>query len=106
MLIDWFRVTPVSDGHPVALADSYDVSQKALDVSPAKGVLANDEGKGAQPKVTLLSKPEHGTLELREDGSFRYTPKSGFRGIDNFAYIAHVDKNESNAATVTLRVDP
>lgn len=81
MLIDWFRVTPVSDGHPVALADSYDVSQKALDVSPAKGVLANDEGKGAQPKVTLLSKPEHGTLELGEDGSFRYTPKSGFRGI-------------------------
>jgi|GEM_PF-5924642 len=37
-------------------------------------------------RVALLSGPSHGTLVLRPDGSFSYTPNAGFIGQDSFTY--------------------
>ncbi len=36
--------------------------------------------------VRLLSGPEHGTLNLKYDGTFEYTPNAGFVGTDIFRY--------------------
>jgi hypothetical protein len=54
-----------------------------LDVS-GSGVLRNDTGS----PVTLVSHtaPAHGSLDLRQDGSFSYTPAAGFTGTDTFSY--------------------
>jgi hypothetical protein len=49
-----------------------------------RGILRNDFGD----PVTLVahSQPAHGTLNLDQAGSLRYTPAEGFHGIDSFTY--------------------
>ncbi|MET8631381.1 esterase-like activity of phytase family protein [Streptomyces sp. NPDC004096] len=49
-----------------------------------KGFLSNDSGRPA----TLVSHTEtaHGSLTVRQDGSFDYTPNPGFKGTDGFDY--------------------
>ncbi|WP_030177021.1 esterase-like activity of phytase family protein [Streptomyces sp. NRRL S-813] len=48
------------------------------------GFLDNDSGR----PVTLVShtRTAHGSLTVRQDGSFGYTPDAGFRGTDRFTY--------------------
>ncbi len=36
----------------------------------------------------LVSGPAHGTLYFDYDGTFSYTPDSGFYGTDSFTYVA------------------
>ena len=53
----------------------------------------------------LVSGPENGALELFDDGSFMYTPVSGFSEIDTFTYVASDESGlQSNVTTVTLVV--
>jgi hypothetical protein len=47
-------------------------------------VLANDSRD--LTTVTSHTAPAHGTLALRPDGSFRYSPQAGFTGTDTFTY--------------------
>ncbi|MET9479018.1 esterase-like activity of phytase family protein [Streptomyces sp. NPDC006638] len=46
-------------------------------------VLRNDSGATA---VVRNTDPSNGTVTVGADGSFTYTPKSGFRGTDTFTY--------------------
>jgi len=56
---------------------------------PAPGVLANDTDPDGLPMTaSLVSGPAHGSLTLNADGSFSYTPQTGFTGVDGFAYTA------------------
>ena len=48
--------------------------------------------------------PTHGTLSLNSDGSFTYTPTTGYFGPDSFTYHAYDGLNSGNMATVTLNV--
>ena len=73
----------------------------------APGVLANDdERKGEVLKAVLISRPTHGTVALREDGGFTYTPNKNFSGRDHFTYQVTDGTLTSNVATVTLTVKP
>ncbi len=58
-----------------------------LDIGPSLGVLANDGPEGQQEPL-LIVPPEHGDLELRTDGSFRYVPAADFTGTDQAIYKA------------------
>ena len=73
---------------PVGVADSYSgVRDHTLTVNSASGVLANDtDADGDSLTATLVNGPVNGTLVLNPDGSFVYTPNSGFAGIDTFTY--------------------
>jgi hypothetical protein len=73
---------------PIAVADAYATSiDTPLTVDAANGVLANDIDPEGEPLIAdLLQAPEHGSLDLRADGSFTYTPAAGFLGIDSFQY--------------------
>ncbi len=51
-----------------------------------------------------MTQPAHGTLALAADGSFTYTPASGFVGQDSFTYKANDGSLDSNVATVTISV--
>lgn len=95
---------------PDALADSYLVTEDVpLYVGPAEGVLANDsDPEGNACQAVLVSGPSNGTLTLRDDGAFDYTPNQNFVGSDSFTYYSW-DMDEqlaSNLASVTLTVDP
>ena len=94
-------ITPVNDP-PVAVDDSYTVTP-GMSVPATSGVLANDSDvDGDKLGVRLISGPTHGTLSLKSDGSFTYTPGPDFVSDDSFTYRANDGKVESATATVHL----
>jgi hypothetical protein len=99
-------VAPVNDT-PVALPDAYSTDEGvALDVA-APGVLGNDSDVDGDPLTAIHvagSGPAHGSLTLNPDGSFRYTPTTGYSGPDQFRYIASDGTADSAQATVSLTV--
>lgn len=78
----------VFPGAPTANDDAYTtVINTPLSVA-APGVLANDATNGDPiSSLTVSSPPLHGTLALRANGSFDYTPTAGFIGADQFSYL-------------------
>jgi hypothetical protein len=54
--------------------------------------------------VVLDNGPTNGTLTLNVDGSFVYTPTSGFDGVVSFTYRAHDGTTDSNVITVEIVV--
>jgi len=98
-------VSPVNDA-PVAVNDLYSVDKnKILVLTPALGVLANDKDvDGDSIYVTLVDGPASGTLLLLADGSFTFTPVTGFTGIVTFTYTASDGLVTSNLARVTIIV--
>jgi Tol biopolymer transport system component len=93
---------------PVAAADSYTTPQGAPLTVPATGVLANDSDiDGDALAAVLITGPAQGSVTLAANGSFSYSPPAAFAGSVTFTYRA-VDPGqaESNAATVTVVVEP
>lgn len=78
---------------PDARDDQYSVKQDGVLTIAPKGVLANDIALGNFGLVASLepgdaNKPQHGTVELKADGSFTYKPNPGYTGPDSFVYRA------------------
>ena len=93
---------------PVASSDSYSVSPgSVLSVNAASGVLSNDtDSNGDSLTAAVVSSPSNSTsFTLNSDGSFSYTPATGFTGTDSFTYKASDGSLESAVATVTITVD-
>jgi nitrite reductase (NO-forming)/hydroxylamine reductase len=92
---------------PVANNDSYSTAvDTALNVG-TPGVLGNDTDADSDPLTAVLdSGVANGTLQLNADGSFDYTPNTGYTGPDSFSYFAD-DGTElsASAATVTITVE-
>jgi VCBS repeat-containing protein len=113
-----FTVTPVNDA-PVANDDNppevemngtldSDTTDAETSNDP---VLANDtDVDSAHDDLTaeLTDNVDHGTLIFQpEDGSYSYTPATGYSGPDEFKYKAKDPSNaESNEATVSITVTP
>ncbi len=90
---------------PVAQPHVYVASKVRPLTVVAPGLLGVAAREGEIPmKVTLGTKPAHGTLVLKVDGSFVYTPKVGAVGSDSFTYMVTRDTATSPAATVTIIV--
>jgi VCBS repeat-containing protein len=94
------------DDAPAASDDSYSTDDvTTLTVDAASGVLANDSDiDSGSFNAVLVSSPASGSVALNGDGSFIYTPTSGFSGTDTFTYQADDGTNSSNIATVTISV--
>ena len=92
---------------PVAVADSYTVSEDAtLTVNVADGVLANDtDVEGDAKTAEVVTNPAHGTLTLNANGSFTYTPTANYFGADSFTYRAKDANGQSQPITVTITVN-
>lgn len=92
---------------PVAMNDHYTTPPNHQTSIAAPGVLSNDADVPADTlTASLVSGPSAGTLNLHADGSFTYTPPSGFVGDVTFTYqVTDSDGAISNTATVTLTVD-
>jgi hypothetical protein len=68
-------------------------------------VLGNDRDPDGDPITAALQRaPANGTVDLRADGSFTYTPRAGFFGVDSFDYRASDGTGNGNVATVSITV--
>jgi VCBS repeat-containing protein len=97
--------TTTTNQTPTAAADSYSTGFNTPLTISAAGVLSNDTDPQSKSLTAVVAtQPAHGSLTLAADGSFTYTPTSGFAGSDNFTYTATNGTQTSDAATVTITV--
>jgi nitrite reductase (NO-forming)/hydroxylamine reductase len=91
---------------PIANNDAYTATLNTTLNVPAPGVLGNDTDSDGNPLTAVLENSVlSGTLTLNSNGSFGYTPTTGFIGQDTFSYFAHDGTVQSDvAATVTITV--
>ena len=119
------NVTVKANVAPVAVIDSYTATvDTALVKGALDGVLANDTDGNKDQLTAVIVAPPAGdpaiagdpAFVFNSDGSFTYTPETGFVGTDTFTYRASdqgsvplnvaVPNPDSNIATVTIDVKP
>ena len=120
---DWFTYKACDNGNPqqcsVARVDINIYASSAANLppvanadivlrapaSPATGnVLTNDkdpEGGTLTVNTTPITLPSNGTVVLSANGTFTYTPSSGYTGLDQFAYEV-CDSYNPNACSQAL----
>ena len=86
--------------------DAYLAAENTPFSVAAPGVMANDYNPDSEVNLTaeLATLPANGTVALNPDGSFTYTPNTGFTGTDSFTYHLVDNTAITSAATVTLTV--
>ena len=92
---------------PTAVADSYSaLKDQPLNVL-APGVLGNDSD-GDNDSIAAVpwsgTTTSGGQVALNSDGSFTYTPPTGFTGSDTFSYTVTDGTLSSDPATVSIEV--
>ncbi|MDH3710664.1 MAG: Ig-like domain-containing protein, partial [Cyclobacteriaceae bacterium] len=91
--------------NPVAVDDEYTTEVDTPLTIDAPGVLGNDSDPDGDDLVVIAfdtNTTEGGTVEMNEDGSFTYTPPSGFIGTDTFTYTISDGNGNTDTATVTI----
>lgn len=89
------------DKPPVA-EDSAAETYKNLEIT---GKLKVSDPEGQMLTFTVTRQPKRGTVAVREDGSFTYTPKKNKVGVDSFVYTATDPAGKvSREATVTVTI--
>jgi gliding motility-associated-like protein len=99
-------IHPVNDFPAAKDEQARTLESKALD---GPTVLVNDsdlDGDALAVTVAPISGPAHGTLELRVDGTYRYTPNPKYYGEDSFTYQVCDNGTPSlcTQATVTIQI--
>src|SRR4029078_5128155 len=105
---------------PVANDDTYRTAENTtLEIAPP-GVLANDfvhpselltainHNEPNRPPLTvvLVAAPQHGTVALNADGSFKSVPTANFTGDDTFTYQAQLVTPTDDGANTTHDTPP
>lgn len=90
---------------PIAVLDTYIVTLgETLIVDDESGLLSNDFDFEGDPLTAIkVNDPALGALIFSSDGSFNYTPGTGFTTEDEFTYYVNDGDSDSNTVTVYLR---
>jgi VCBS repeat-containing protein len=99
---------PVENLRPLAVNDVFTTpAGTTLNIAATAGLLANDsDPEGGAITASLFGPALHGSVTVQDDGSFSYTPESGYVGMDAFLYRTHDGTNWSAVAAVTVHVTP
>jgi hypothetical protein len=90
---------------PAAADDSYEGTANTPLTLTAPGVEQNDsDSDGDAITATLLAPSPNGAVVLNGDGSFTFTPTTGFSGVTTFTYTVSDGRVDSAAATVTITI--
>jgi len=81
-----------------------DTNHTAVNKAVGGTVLTNDVGIGIT--VTSNTAPSHGTVTMKPDGTYTYTPASGWSGPDSFTYTITDQYGNTDTATVRIVIDP
>lgn len=92
-----------SGGNNAPVANSLSVSTNG-NVAVSGNVTGSDADSDPLTFATSTN-PTNGTLVFNSNGSFTYTPNSGFNGSDSFTFVAHDGTANSNTATVSITVN-
>lgn len=72
---------------------------------PNEGVLKVNDPEGKVLTYSVIRQPKRGTVEVRPNGTFVYTPKKNKVGVDSFTFTATDPAgNVSREATVTVSI--
>ena len=72
---------------------------------PNSSRLKVTDPEGQPMTYSVIRQPRRGTVEVRPDGSFTYTPKKNKVGVDSFTFTATDPAGKvSREATVTIRI--
>ena len=72
---------------------------------PNQGTLKVTDPEGKAMTYSVIRQPRRGTVVIKEDGSFTYTPKKNKVGTDSFTYTATDPAGQvSREATVTIEI--
>ncbi|HEX9259267.1 MAG TPA: Ig-like domain-containing protein [Acidimicrobiales bacterium] len=96
-------------GPPHVGNDLFEVEQGRELTVPGPGVLVNDFSPNPRLGLTVLLQRDaaKGSLLLRADGSFTYTPLPGYAGVDQFSYVLRDSEGRvSSEARVGITVKP
>jgi CshA-type fibril repeat protein len=75
-----------------------------VDATPTTGLLSHSSGSNLT--IAVGRSVAHGSLVIRPDGSYTYTPSSDFSGTDSFTYSVTDDQGQISTGTVTITVAP
>ena len=83
-----------------------------FDTTTAKGVaiegdLSLSVESGDAPltfALTLGAEPQHGVVDLNDDGTFVYTPDADFSGRERFGYTVTDEDGDQASSVVTIAV--
>lgn len=101
-------VGPIAPDAIWATPDQYTTLEDIPLIIDGAGVLTNDVAGSDVGALSaeLVAGPEHGTLTLAVDGSFRYLAVANYFGRDSFTYRAVSGESISNIAKVLLEITP
>jgi VCBS repeat-containing protein len=68
------------------------------------GALLATDADGDRLTFSRLAQASHGSVSVNANGSFVYTPNTGFSGTDSFTFKANDGVLDSNIATVSLTI--
>jgi YVTN family beta-propeller protein/VCBS repeat-containing protein len=93
---------------PEVYGDSRTVDENTtLAVAAGDGLLSRNasyDNEGDALTASLVAGTAHGQITVNADGSYTYTPNSGYLGADSFTYTVSDGHLTSNAATVAITV--
>ena len=80
-------VTAMADA-PQTTGESFLMEEDAVLEIASDVILSNDFDADGDTslEIVLESQPENGTLEVMDNGGFRYTPEANFHGTDRYTY--------------------
>ena len=86
----------------LAVDDSFTTNQGT---SVSGNLQSNDRGIVNTPVIyNLTAAADNGTATINNNGSFTYTPTSGFNGFDSFTYSLTDAQGNQSSASVTISV--
>ena len=95
-------VIRITNRSPIALPD---IATTFVNAPVIITVLANDTEPDSQPlTVVSATTPAHGTVLINVNGTIRYTPTSGYAGMDTFNYTINDGVGGVSTTTVTVTV--
>jgi VCBS repeat-containing protein len=104
-LVSGSASAPATNQPPAASGNSYATAQNTKLTVSSPGVLSNDsDPEGHALTAAVSTNCAHGSLALSSNGSFTYTPTTGYKGSDSFTYKCSDGTSSSTAATVTIAV--
>ncbi len=92
---------------PVAQVATYSTDEDVTLNVTVPGLLGHaTDVEGDVLTIALVDSAMHGVVTLNGDGSFSYVPNPDWNGTDSFSFTANDGELDSEAAVVTLTVNP